>query len=144
MDKYKKILYKLNCLAADLDALYHKAALKLGISDNILLVLYLLYANNGEKLLNDIRKEANMNKQTLNSSIRKLEIDGILVLEQHDNKMKKVILTKKGIEFTEQNISRLYNTEIEILQNWDDEDIFKYIDLMKKYNDDFRKKIEKM
>ena len=40
---YSNLMYRLNCLASDLDSLYHQAALKLGFSDSVMFVLYLVY-----------------------------------------------------------------------------------------------------
>lgn len=59
---YSDMMYRINCLASDLDSLYHQAAQKLGISDSVMMVLYLLYEKNGKCLLNDIRKETSISK----------------------------------------------------------------------------------
>ena len=70
---YSDMMYRMNCLASDLDSLYHQAAQKIGVSDSVMFVLYSLYENQGRILLNDIRKITGISKQTLNSAIRKLE-----------------------------------------------------------------------
>lgn len=145
MDKnYREILYKMNCLASDLDSLYHQAALTLGMSDSVMFVLYLVYENGGSCLLNTIRKEASLNKQTLNSSIRKLEREEIIYLEQVGGRAKNVCLTEKGKEYVNKTIVRLFNAECAVLNGWTEEDIYKYMELMEKYNNDFRDQLVKM
>lgn len=141
---YSDMMYKINCLASDLESLYHRAALKLGMSDSIMFVLYLIYENNGSCLLNTIRKEASLNKQTLNSSIRKLERDGIICLEQADGRAKRVLLTENGIEYVNQTIAKLYNAECSAFNGWTEKEICMHIELMEKYNRDFREQLEKM
>ena len=66
---YSEMMYRMNCLASDLDSLYHQAAQKIGVSDSVMFVLYSLYENKGTILLNDIRKITGISKQTLKSSI---------------------------------------------------------------------------
>ena len=36
---------QINCLNEEIDSLYHQAALKLGVSDCVLFVLYMLHTN---------------------------------------------------------------------------------------------------
>ena len=64
---------QINCLNEEIDSLYHQAALKLGVSDCVLFVLYMLHTNDGKCLLYDIYKLSRISKQTVNSAIRKLE-----------------------------------------------------------------------
>lgn len=45
---------QINCLNEEIDSLYHQAALKLGVSDCVLFVLYMLHTNDGKCLLYDI------------------------------------------------------------------------------------------
>ena len=41
---------QINCLNEEIDSLYHQAALKLGVSDCVLFVLYMLHTNDGKCL----------------------------------------------------------------------------------------------
>ena len=68
----------LNLLTSELDKAYHEAALKLGLSDSVMLILYTLCWCEGECLLGDLTSSAS--KQTINSALRKLEADGIVRL----------------------------------------------------------------
>lgn len=139
---YKDLLYQLNCLASDLDALYHQAAVKLGLSDSAMFVLYLLYENDGSYLLNKIRQESGMSKQTLNSAIRKLEQENIIYLEQVDGRSKNVHLTEGGQEYAAKTAGKLFEAECRAFDVWNEYEIKQHLKLMKKYNDSFRAQIE--
>ena len=51
-------LHKINYLAAELDALYHQAALKLGMPDSVMCVLYAIHDNGEKCLLSEIYKQS--------------------------------------------------------------------------------------
>lgn len=142
--KYSEIMYRMNCLASDLDSLYHQAAQKIGVSDSVMFVLYSLYENKGMVLLNDIRKITGISKQTLNSAIRKLENEGIIYLEQKGGRAKTVCLTEKGTEYVHQTVARLFAAECNVFNGWTREETDRFLYLMEKFNNDFRGQIEKM
>ena len=142
--KYGDMIYRVNCLASDLDSLYHQAALKLGLSDSVMFVLYLVFESGGECPLNEICKKTGISKQTLNSAVRKLESENYIYLKQTGGRPKNVCLTEDGKEYTEQTVARLFSAECGVFKSWTDEEIHRYLSLMEKYNDGFRKQIEKM
>lgn len=141
---YADMMYRINCLAADLDALYHQAALKLGMPDSVMLILYLVYEKGGTCPLRMICQEASLNKQTLNSAIRKLEREEIIYLEQSGGRAKNVCLTQKGREYAEQTIAKLFAAERSAFHGWTEDEIHSYLELMEKYNNDFREQIKQM
>lgn len=141
---YSEMMYRMNCLASDLDSLYHQAAQKIGVSDSVMFVLYSLYENQGRILLNDIRKITGISKQTLNSAIRKLENEEIIYLEQKSGRAKTVCLTEKGKEYVDHTVARLFTAECNVFTGWTTEEIRQYLYFMEKFNNDFRQQIEKM
>lgn len=141
---FNEMMYRMNCLAADLDSLYHQAAKKLGVSDSVMIVLYFLYENNGIALLNDIRKTTGISKQTLNSALRKLENERIVSLEQKNGREKLVYLTSQGKEYAKQTAAKLFNAECRVFEGWTLDEIQQYLYFMEKFNHDFRQQIEKL
>ena len=133
---------RINYLSNELEALYHQSSLKFGITDSVSIVLYTIYDSGNECLLTDIYKESGISKQTINSAIRALEADGILYLEQHNGRAKKVILTDKGRDYVQKTAARLYQAEMDAFDTWTDEEVSTYIRLMEKNVDCFRKQIE--
>lgn len=137
-------LKRINCLANELDLLYHQAARKLGVSDSVLCILYMIHEKGDGCLLCDICNESGISKQTINSALRKLEKEDILYLEQDKGKNKRIRLTEKGSQYTAHTAARLYEAESSALSGWSEEDLSAYLRLMKKYNDCFRIQVEKI
>lgn len=140
---YDKV-QRVNCLTNDLDAIYHQAARKLGVSDSVLLVLYMIHEKGDGCLLYEIWKESGISKQTINSALRKLETDQILYLKQDKGKTKRVYLTDKGKEYMMQTAGRLLEAESDAFHDWINEELELYLKLLEKYNCSFREQIEKM
>ena len=135
---------RINYLTTEMESLYHRSSLKLGITDSVSIVLYSIHDAGNECLLSDIYKNSGISKQTVNSAIRSLEADGILYLEQYDVRAKKVLLTDKGIEYAQRTVARLHQAEMDAFDAWSEEEIGSYIRLMEKYVDCFRSQIEKL
>lgn len=142
--KHKNDIHQINYLISEIDALYHVASLKLGISDSVSVVLYTIYDEGSECLLKDIYKKSGTNKQTVNSAVRTLEKDGILFLKNHDGKSKKAVLTDKGKEFAENTAAKIYRAEEETFDTWSKNEIEAYIKLLDKYAETFRRQVEKI
>ena len=63
--------------------------MKLGLSDSESMVMYMLYDTQDPLTQSDIVKATGLSKQTLNSAIRKLEKEGIIILEKLNEKSKR-------------------------------------------------------
>jgi len=135
------VMHQINYLTSEMEALYHQASLKLGISDSVSIVLYTIY-NAGEIcLLSDVYKKSGISKQTVNSAIRGLEADDILFLEKHTGRTKKIVLTEKGKDYVNKTVAKLYRAEVQAFESWSTEEINTCIYLMGKYVDCFQKQI---
>jgi len=135
-------LHQINYLTSEMDALYHKSSLKLGITDSVSIVLYSIHDAGESCLLSDIYKRTGINKQTVNSAIRNLEADGMLYLEQHIGRTKAVILTDNGKAFIKKTIVKLCEAEAKAFDSWSVDEVNTYIRLMEKYVCCFRQQIE--
>lgn len=137
-------IHRINYLTSEMESLYHRASLKLGITDSVSVVLYTIYDEGDGCLLSDIYKKTGIRKQTVNSAIRGLEADSILFLEQHTGRAKKVFLTDKGKDYVQKTVARLYEAEAQAFDTWTAEEISTYIRLMEKYADCLRQQIDKL
>ena len=137
---YNKI-HLINHIISEMESLYHQVSLKMGISDSVSIVLYTIHVTEGICLLSDIYKKSGISKQTVNSAIRRLEDEGILYLEQHTGRSKKIILTEIGNKYINKTVAKLYEAEVQAFESWTKEEINTYVNLMEKYKDCFRKKI---
>lgn len=135
-------MQRFNLLLSEIDTAYHEAAHKLGMSDSVMLVLYTLCSFGGECLIGDITSGAS--KQTINSSLRKLESDGIVYLETFDGRKKKVYLTEKGRHLVKDTVLRVLEIENAIFASWSDEEKSIYIDLTQRYLDDFKERVKEL
>lgn len=86
-------------LSAEITSLYHEAAVKIGVSDTVLDILYVLCEQEGQCLQSDIFRLTGISRQTINSAIRKLERDGLAYLKQGEGRNTLVCLTEKGRDF---------------------------------------------
>lgn len=137
-------IHRINYLRSELDALYHQASLRLGLSDSVSVVLYTVYDAGGECLLSTIYKTSGISKQTVNSALRRLEADGILSLSRYDGRAKKAALTEKGQDFAARTVGRLFRAEAAAFDTWTDEEAAAYLRCMEKYLSDFRRETEKL
>ncbi len=137
-------IHRINYLNAELDALYHQASLKLGLTDSASIVLYTIYDNGEDCLLSDIYKQSGVSKQTVNSAIRNLEKKDIIYLEQHSGRAKKVVLTDTGKEYVQKTTARLFDTEAAAFSSWTEKEINAHIGFMEKYIHSFREQVEKL
>lgn len=132
-DEIKSTLERFNLLLSEIDAVYHDAALKMGISDSAMVVLYTVCSMNGDCLLNDITRMSGVSKQTINSALRKLEAEDILYLEASGARKKRVCLTEKGKDLAERTVLRLIGIENDIFRSWSAEERKIYMELTQRY-----------
>lgn len=133
---------RFNLLISEIDAAYHDAALKLGMSDSAMLILYTICSCDGECLLGDIT--SGVSKQTVNSALRKLEADDVVCSEVFEGRKKKVYLTEKGRQLVKDTVLRVIKVENEIFDSWSEEEKSIYINLTQRYLADFKKKIREI
>lgn len=133
---------RFNLLMSEIDTAYHDAALRMGMSDSTVLVLYTLCSYGGECMLGDITSKAS--KQTVNSALRKLEAEEIVYLEAFEGRKKKVYLTEKGRQLSEDTVLRIIKAENEIFESWSEEEKNIYLDLTQRYLADFKTKVKEL
>ena len=144
MNNIFECIRKYNNLTAEMEMIYHKAALKMGLTDSTSEILYVLSYNSGALALSDICRLSALTRQTVNSSIRKMEEEGLIYLDAIDGKSKKVCLTEKGKEYTKNTVDKIIKIENEICENWDDEEIVKYVELTEKFVKSLDEKVKKL
>ena len=84
------------------DDLYHNLALRQGLSDSASIILYALYLLGDGCLQRDICDLSYISKQTINSSIRRLEQDGYLYLQPGRGRDMHICLTPEGRRLVEE------------------------------------------
>lgn len=128
-----KDMKRYNYLLGEMEAVYHGMSLKLGLSDSASMILYAICEEGDSRLLSEICRLSGLSKQTVNSSIRKLEAEGILYLEKAGSKSKKVCLTEAGKDLAGRTVLRIQQAENAILSSWPRQDVEKYLELTEKF-----------
>lgn len=131
-------------LAGEINALYHEAAVKMGISDSVQNILYVICEKEGRCRQSEVSKLTGISRQTINSAIRKLEKDGIVYLEQGKGRNTIICLTDKGETFAAEKIFPLYEIENKIWNEWTSEEQQQYLALTQKYRDGLKKYMEEL
>ena len=142
--KISKTLRRYNYLFGETGLVYHEMYLKLGLSDSAASILYVLLENGDCCLLRDVCLFTGLNKQTINSALRKLEADNIVYLEMADGKKKLVRLTEKGKLLAERTAGRILAAEDEIFASWPQENVQKYLELTEAFMLALKEKMEGM
>ena len=140
----EKEIHEFNHIYKELDDLYHEIALKIGISNSALAILYTVCVLGDGCLQKDVCQEAYISKQTVNSSVRKLEKNGYLYLEQGTGRDKHIRLTEMGRRFVKEKIRPVIQMENEAFLDMEPEERKKFISLSRKYVDRFRIREKKL
>ena len=129
-------------LAGEINALYHEAAVKMGISDSVQNILYVLCMKDGECQQSEISRLTGISRQTINSAIRKLEKEELVYLKPGKGRNTILCLTQKGREFSLEKINPLHEIENKIWNEWTAKERQQYLTLTKKYRDGLKKYME--
>jgi len=131
---------RFNHLITETEAAYHEMVLKLGLTDSAMSILYTI-CNVGEPCpLRTVCRLTGKSKQTLNSALRKLEAEGVLLLCAENGRGKDLRLTEKGRALAAATAGRMIGAENEVLDAWPEEDVKRYLTLTEKFLTAFREK----
>lgn len=122
-----------NHLLGELQAVYHEASVKLGVSDSVSIILYTICDEGGQCPIHTICRQSGLSKQTVNSALRKLEREELIYLEAMDKKSKIVRLTDKGTAFAGKTSLRILQMENEVLGSWSAQDVERYLMLTERF-----------
>ena len=129
---------RFNNLLGEIDAAYHEANQRLGLTDSAMQVLYVLCNDGGESLLSRICRISGASKQTINSALRGLEKEDCIRLETLPGRRRKVCLTHRGRELAQGTALRLIGVENAVFGGWTTEERETYLALTQRYLTDFR------
>lgn len=135
-------LRRINHLVGEINALYHEAALRFGLPDSAMMVLYTVSAEGGVCTIGEIVRQCGVSKQTINSALRRLEREGAIALSPQGGKGKCVHLTEAGEALARRTVCRLIEMENGILSSWTAEERTQYLSLMQRYHNAFQAGVE--
>ena len=120
--------------------LYRDVATSFGISESAFSILYAIFLA-GENGISqrDICVQMCIGKQTVNSSIHKLEREGVVELKSGPGRRGLLAhLTPVGLEFAERTIVPMVEAELEALREFDDRELELSLLLGRRYTDALR------
>lgn len=128
-----KDLRSLNALIGQISGAYHEAAVKLGVSDSVMDILYGILIEGDGCNQSVLYKNTGMGKTTVNSAIRKMEKEDLLFLKPGEGRNTRVFLTGKGRALSENTAAAIMRIEEEIIASWPENDRDVFLGLMQRY-----------
>ena len=128
------------------DALYHSVAVKFGLSDTAMWVLYLVSENEDDLTQQDLCKQSFYAKQTINTAINSLVKNGFIELipipgtRNHKN----VHLTDTGRELVMGTTNRLKIAEQNAYGKLTEKELQAYLDITSRLTGYLREETEKL
>ncbi len=135
-----KEMRRMNHLLGEINGTYHEAAVRLGLSDSAMTVLYTLCGEGGACPLQKIVRQSGASKQTINSAIRRLEGEGTVRLEPGEGRGKNVRLTEQGWALARRTAVPLIELEDEIYASWTKEELWMYLELTERFHTALKEK----
>lgn len=133
-----------NEILGRIDNGYHEAALKLGLSDSELDILYVLAAHDHMCLQSTLYKETWMTRSTVNSAIKKMEREGFLYLTAGEGRNTCVHITDEGQRRMDETVFKLIAVENEIYESWTEEERKIFIRLNRDYAEKLSQKVKNL
>ncbi|MCI8453788.1 MAG: winged helix-turn-helix transcriptional regulator [Lachnospiraceae bacterium] len=137
-------LCEFNTLYKEMDEIYHEFALKKGISDSVLMIYYFMVQFGDGGLQRDIAAYYCTSKQTIHSSVKKLEEQGFLCANEGRGRDRKLYFTPAGRRFAEEKIVPLIEAENGIFADMVPEERTEFLRLTRKYVSLFREKTKRL
>ena len=139
-----KYLKEYNHIYKEANDIYHEIARKLQLSDSALDIFYTIFEIGDNCLQRDICKASCMPKQTVNSSIRKLQTDGYLTLSPGKGRSMHIHLTPSGQKLIQEKLVPLIRIENDAFEDMTVEECEQLIHLNAKYNQALRSRLSNL
>ena len=137
-------LHRYNHLIEEIDNLYHAFARGFAMSDSAMNLLYTVRDRGGSCPIRTVCRVLGMPKQTLNSTLRRMESEGLLTLMSDGGREKKIHLTAAGEALTERTVARVMAAENAVFSAWDSAEAAQYFTLTERYLTDLSREAERL
>ncbi len=128
------------------DHIYHNTAVRYGLSDTGMWVLYNVYTAPGTVTQQELCRQCFFPKQTVNTAIARLCKNGCMSLEviPGTRNQKKILLTDKGTELAEKTVGRLIEAEERAYAALSFEELQAYLGMTARLTAALREETEKL
>lgn len=139
-------LRKYNNLSREHNELYRGFGREYGLADCAVWILYILRESDETYTQRDICERLHQSKQTINTSLKKLEEAGLLGLRYVENnkKSKEIFLTPEGILLAEKTADKIMEAERRALAGLSEEEQNTFFGLYDKFIKSLRTELEEV
>lgn len=138
--KQNPALQEFNQLNQRIEGLYHEIAMRQGVSDSAFLIFRSLLELGDGCSQKDICAASYLNKQTVNSSVRKLIRDGLLRVQPGAGRELRLFFTERGEQFMREKICPIFEAESAVFDEMQPSERAELLRLTEQYLIQFRKK----
>ena len=138
-----KVKY-LNSMLCEIDNMYQAILLKNGLSDSEYVVLFSILELGEGCLQKDIANNGYINKKTTNSTIKKLEKNGLIVLKAGKYPNMHIFLTDDGKNYIKERIIPIVDIQTKVMESVPASDFENLEKTYSKYIQIFKGEINKM
>ena len=139
----EKVKY-LNSMLCEIDNMYQAILLHQGISDSEYVVLFSILELGEGCLQKDIANNGYINKKTTNSTIKKLEKNGLITLKAGKYPNMHIYLTDAGKTYIDEHIVPIINMQTSVMESVPDTDFVNLDKTYSKYIKIFKGEIENL
>lgn len=134
-------LQEFDRISNSINEFYHEIALKQGLSDSAYDILQAILILGEGCTQTEIYKYCYLNKQTVNSSVKKLKEDGLIDFTRRAGREIHIHFTKLGEQIVNEKILPIEQAESDVFEEMTKEEQKEILRLMNKYFDNFKSKI---
>lgn len=136
-DDFKNHIY----CCSEIGALYHEVAVKYGLSDSAMNILYTIYEQGEGCTQSDVYRLSGISRQTINSAIKKMEREEWIYLKPGKAKQMHIFLTKQGMQMMKEKLMPLIHAEHKALERMMEPEQAELFRLTQKFMEYFREEI---
>lgn len=128
------------------DSVYHSVAVKFGMSDTAMWILYVLSEPDSCVTQQDLCRQGSFSKQTVNTAISNMVKNGYVTLEPipGSRNQKRIVLTDAGHELAKIKVDNLRKAEEKAYGALTFDELETYLALSKRLTDSLKKEISKL
>lgn len=139
-----EVLQKFDRLNNLINELYHEIAMKQGLSDSAYAILQAMLVLGDGCTQTEICKHTCLNKQTVNSSVKKMQLEQIIEFKPGTGREINLYLTDAGQKLVKEKILPIEQAESTIFDEMTQEEQQELLRLFGNYLVSFREKIENL
>lgn len=140
----KSYIKQLDEQMKEYDSIYHDFAVKYGLSDTAMWILYLISDESECCTQQGLCRQCHFPKQTINTALNSLVKNGYAELEPISGarNSKRIIITESGRRFAETTTDKLKRAEDRAYSRFSDDELNAYLDMTARLNQYIREEIK--